>query len=75
MTVERERERERESRLAHNHAQSSATKTIYCPGHAVVSGNERTDRLARTADISSGLQHGRAEALRDERGQARASEH
>ena len=37
---------------------------IYCPGHAVVSGNERADRLASTADITSGLQLGRAEMLR-----------
>ena len=38
---------------------------IYCPGHAGVSGNERADRLASTADITSGLQLGRAEVLRD----------
>ena len=37
---------------------------IYYPGHAGVSGNERTDRLAGTADITSGLQLGRAEVLR-----------
>ena len=36
---------------------------IYCPGHAGVSGNERADRLASTADITSGLQLGRAELL------------
>ena len=36
---------------------------IYCPGHAGVSGNERADRLASTADITSCLQLGRAEAL------------
>ena len=36
---------------------------IYCPGHAGVSGNERADRLASTVDITSGLQHGRAEVL------------
>ena len=35
-----------------------------CPGHAGVSGNERADRLASTADITSGLQLGRAEVLR-----------
>ena len=34
---------------------------IYCPGHVGVSGNER---LANTADITSGLQLGRAEVLR-----------
>ena len=37
---------------------------IYCPGHAGVSGNERADRLASTADFTSGLQLGRAEVLR-----------
>ena len=37
---------------------------IYCPGHARVSGNEWADRLAGTADITSGLQLGRAEVLR-----------
>ena len=37
---------------------------IYCPGHTGVSGNERADRLASTADITSGLQLGRAEVLR-----------
>ena len=37
---------------------------IYCPRHAGVSGNERADRLASTADITSGLQFGRAEVLR-----------
>ena len=36
---------------------------IYCPGHAGVSGNERADRLASTADITSGLQLGRAECF------------
>ena len=34
---------------------------IYCPGHSGVNGNERTGRLANTADITSGLQLGRAE--------------
>ena len=37
---------------------------IYCPGHARVSGNEGADRLASTADITSGLQLGREEVLR-----------
>ena len=37
---------------------------IYCPGHAGVSGNERVDRLTSTADITSGLQLGKAEVLR-----------
>ena len=36
----------------------------YCPGHARVSGNEQADRLASTADITFGLQLGRAEVLR-----------
>ena len=40
---------------------------IYSPGHAGVSGNERADRLASTADITSGLQLGRAELLRGSR--------
>ena len=34
---------------------------LYCPG---VSGNERADRLASTADITSGLQLGRVGVLR-----------
>ena len=37
---------------------------IYCPGYAGVSGNERADILATTADITSGLQLGRAKVLR-----------
>ena len=37
---------------------------IYCPGHTGVSGNGRADRLASTADITSGLRPGRAEVLR-----------
>ena len=37
---------------------------IYCPGHDGVSGNEQTQKLASTADITSGLQLGRAELLR-----------
>ena len=36
---------------------------ISCPGHAGVSGNEGADRLASTADITSGLQLGRAEVF------------
>ena len=36
---------------------------IHCPGHAGVSGKERADRLASAADITSGLQLGRAEVL------------
>ena len=37
---------------------------IYCPGHVGVSGNDRADRLASTADITFGLQFGRVEVLR-----------
>ena len=37
---------------------------LYCPGHARVSGNERGDGLASTANITTGLQFGRAEVLR-----------
>ena len=50
-------------RLAHSHAQSSATKTSV-DLHAGVSASERADRLASTGDITSGLQLGRAEVLR-----------
>ena len=38
---------------------------IYCFLHAGVSGNERADRLASTASITSGLLLGRVEVLRD----------
>ena len=53
---------------------------IYCPGHVGVSGNERADRLASTADITSGLQLGRAEVLRgirnlSEHGQVSETQH
>ena len=37
---------------------------IYCPGHAGASGNERAERLASTAYITSGLHLGRAKVLR-----------
>ena len=37
---------------------------IYCPGHTGVIGNERADRLASTANVTSGLQLCRAEVLR-----------
>ena len=37
---------------------------IYCPGHAGVSVNERANRLASTADITSGLQLSMAKMLR-----------
>ena len=54
-------------RLAHSHAVSSPQRLlwIYCPGHSGVFGNERAHRLASTADITSGLQLGRAEVLRN----------
>ena len=52
----------------HTHTYSCAWVCMgmwtYCPGHAGVSGNEQADRLASTADITSGLQLGRAEVLR-----------
>ena len=37
---------------------------IYCPGHIGVSWNEQANRLASTADMTSGMQLGRAEVLR-----------
>ena len=37
---------------------------IFYSGHTGVSGNEQADRLASIADITSGLQLGRAEVLR-----------
>ena len=37
---------------------------VYCPGHVGVSGNERSDRLASTANITSGLQLGLTDVLR-----------
>ena len=53
-------------RLAHSHAQSLATKTSVdlLSWARRISGNERADRLASTADITAGLQLGRAEVLR-----------
>ena len=36
----------------------------YCPGHAGVSGNKRAVKLSSTADITPGLQFGRADMLR-----------
>ena len=49
--------------LAHN-LRLHILLCIYCLGHAGVCGNERADRLASTADITSGLPLGRAEVLR-----------
>ena len=37
---------------------------VYCPGHAEVKGNDRADRLAGKATLTSGLLLGRSEVLR-----------
>ena len=37
---------------------------VYCPGHAGVKGNDRTDRLTGKAALKSGLLLGRSEVLR-----------
>ena len=37
---------------------------VYCPGHAEVNGNDRADRLAGKATLTSGLRLGRSEVLR-----------
>ena len=37
---------------------------LYCPGHAGVKGNDRADRLAGKATLTSGLLLGRSEVLR-----------
>jgi len=37
---------------------------LYCPGHAGVKGNDRADRLADKAAVTSGLFFGRSEVLR-----------
>ena len=37
---------------------------VYCPGHAGVKGNDRADRLAGKAVLTSGLLQGRSELLR-----------
>ena len=37
---------------------------VYCPGHAGVKGNNRADRLAGKATLTSGLILGRSEVLR-----------
>ena len=37
---------------------------VYCPGHAGVKGNDRADRLAGKATLTSGLLPGRSEVLR-----------
>ena len=38
---------------------------VYCPGHAGVKGNDRADRLAGKATLTSGLLLGRFEVLRN----------
>ena len=38
---------------------------IYCSGHAGITGNEKADRLASKADITAGLQLGKAVVLGD----------
>ena len=37
---------------------------VYCPGHVGVKGNDRADRLAGKATLTSGLFLGRSEVLR-----------
>ena len=37
---------------------------LYCPGHAGVKGNDRADRLADKAAVTSGFFLGRSEVLR-----------
>ena len=37
---------------------------VYCPGHAGVKGNNRADRLASKAALTSGLLLGSSEVLR-----------
>ena len=45
---------------------------VYCPGHAGVKGNDRADRLAGKATLTSGLLVGRTEVLRSLRHYLRA---
>ena len=45
---------------------------VYCPGHAGVKGNDREDRLAGKATLTSGLLLGRSEVLRSLRHYLRA---
>ena len=45
---------------------------VYCPGHAGVKGNDRADRLAGKATLTSGLLVGRSEVLRSLRRSLRA---
>ena len=45
---------------------------VYCPGHGGVKGNDRADRLAGKATLTSGLLLGRSEMLRSLRHYLRA---
>ena len=45
---------------------------LYCPGHAGVKGNDRGDKLAVKATLTSGLLLGRSEVLRSLRHYLRA---
>ena len=45
---------------------------VYCPGHAGVKGNDRADRLAGKATLTSGLLLGTSEVLRSLRYYLRA---
>ena len=45
---------------------------VYCPGHAGVKGNNRADKLAGKATLTSGLLHGWSEVLRSLRHYLRA---
>jgi len=45
---------------------------VYCPGHAGVKGNDRADRLAGKAALTSGMLLGRSEVMRSLRHYLRA---
>ena len=45
---------------------------VYCPGHAGVKGNSRTERLGGKATLTSGLLLGRSEVLKSLRHHLRA---
>ena len=45
---------------------------VYCPGHAGAKGNDRADRLAGKAALTSGWLLGRSEVLRSLRHYLRA---
>ena len=42
----------------------TVNKWMYCPGHTEVNGNDRAERLACKATLTSGLRLGRSEVLR-----------